>query len=457
MTELNPYIFRAYDVRGKVGIDVTPDVFERVGRAYGTLVRRRGGRTVVLGMDNRLTSPPLKEAFAAGCLATGVDLVDIGVNHTPLMYFAVAHWELDGGATVTGSHNPVSDNGVKMVHAAAAPLTEEEIQGLLSAIRAGDFERGAGTRTTRDPREDYFVAILRHVTLARPLRVVVDAGNGIAGSFAPELLRRLGCEVIELHCESDGSFPNHLPDPEMEENVRDLVERVRETGADVGIAYDGDADRVGVIDERGRRHEADLILALLARDLLRRHPGAKVVFDVKSSQVLIDDIRRHGGEPVMWKTGHSLLKRKMREDGILLGGEVSGHMFFGENWYGVDDGILASVRVLELAAQSSAPISTHFDSLPHLHGTPELKAPCPDDKKFQVVDELARVFRGRYEAIEIDGARILFPEGWGLVRASNTNPYLTLRFEARTRPALDEMMRLVYDALRAYPYVTLPT
>src|SRR5262245_20395368 len=353
MTELNPFIFRAYDVRGKVGIDVTPDVFERVGRAYGTLVRRRGGRAIVFGMDNRLTSPPLKEAFAAGCLATGLDLVDIGVNHTPLMYFAVAHWKLDGGATVTGSHNPVSDNGVKMVHASAAPLTEEEIQGLLSTIRAGDFATGAGTRTTRDPREEYFAAILRHVTLARPLRVVVDAGNGIAGSFAPELLRRLGCEVIELHCESDGSFPNHLPDPEMEENVRDLIERVRETRADMGIAYDGDADRVGVIDERGRRHEADLILALLARDLLGRHPGAKVVFDVKSSQVLIDDIRRHGGEPIMWKTGHSLLKRKMREDGILLGGEVSGHMFFGENWYGVDDGILASCRCLQLLAGDS--------------------------------------------------------------------------------------------------------
>jgi len=454
--DINPFIFRAYDVRGKVGLDITPEVFELVGRAYGTLIRRKGGRTVAVGMDNRLASPTLKEGFARGCLSTGLDVVDIGVNHTPLLYFATAHWKLDGGATITGSHNPVSDNGVKMVHPGAAPLTEDEIQGLLTAIRTEDFERGAGRRTTRDPREEYFGAITAHVRLARSLRVAVDAGNGVAGSFAPELLRRLGCKVIELYCESDGSFPNHLPDPEMEENMRDLVARVLETRADLGIAYDGDADRMGVVDERGRRHEADLLLALLARDLLTRHPGAEIVFDVKSSQVLVDDIRKHGGRPVMWKTGHSHLKRKMREDGILLGGEVSGHMFFAENWYGVDDGILASAKFLELCSRSPEPVSSHFDTLPHLHSTPELKAPCPDEKKFEVVAELAREFRGRYETIDIDGVRILFPEGWGLVRASNTNPYLTLRFEARSEQGLAEMMTVVYDALRRYPFVTLP-
>ncbi|OGK76782.1 MAG: hypothetical protein A2X52_22175 [Candidatus Rokubacteria bacterium GWC2_70_16] len=454
--DINPFIFRAYDVRGKVGLDITPEVFEQVGRAYGTLIRRNGGRSIALGMDNRLSSPALKEGFARGCLGTGLDVVDIGVNHTPLLYFATAHWGLDGGATVTGSHNPVSDNGVKMVHPGAAPLTEDEIQWLLEAIRRQDFAQGAGRRTTRDPREDYFGAIAAHVKLARPLRVAVDAGNGIAGSFAPELLRRLGCEVIELYCESDGSFPNHLPDPEMEENMRDLVARVLETRADVGIAYDGDADRMGVVDERGRRHEADLILALLARDLLTRHPGAEIVFDVKSSQILLDDIRKHGGRPVMWKTGHSHLKRKMREDKILLGGEVSGHMFFGENWYGVDDGILASCKFLELCSRSPQPVSSHFDTLPHLFSTPELKAPCADERKFEVVAELAREFKGRYETIDIDGVRILFPEGWGLVRASNTNPYLTLRFEARTERGLREMMAIVYDALRRHSFVTLP-
>jgi phosphomannomutase len=361
---VNPFMFRAYDVRGKVGLDVTPEVFGLVGRAYGTLIKKKGGRAIALGRDNRVSSGPLKDAFGAGVLSTGLDVVDIGINHTPLLYFATAHWQLDGGATVTGSHNPVSDNGVKMVHAAAAPLTEEEIQGLLATIRAGSFERGAGTRTRRDPREDYFTAITERVTLARPLTVVVDAGNGIAGSFAPELLRRLGCRVVELYCESDGTFPNHLPDPEMEENMRDLIAKVIEVRADIGIAYDGDADRMGVVDERGCRHEADLILALLARDLLIRHPKARIVFDVKSSQALADDIRAHGGRPIMWKTGHSLLKQKMREDDILLGGEVSGHMFFGENWYGVDDGILASCKFLELCARSPLPVSSHFDTLP---------------------------------------------------------------------------------------------
>jgi phosphomannomutase / phosphoglucomutase len=456
VTDINPYIFRAYDVRGKVGIDVLPDVFAEVGRAYGTLVRRRGGRTVALGMDNRTTSPPLKEAFAAGMLSTGLDVVDIGINHTPLLYFAVAHWGLDGGATVTGSHNPVSDNGVKMVHAGAAPLSEDEIQGLLATIRARDFERGQGKRTARDPREDYFGAITSRVTLARRLRVVVDAGNGIAGSFAPDLLRRLGCEVTELYCESDGTFPNHLPDPEMEENTRELVAKVLETRADMGLAYDGDADRVGVVDERGRRHEADLILALLARDLLTRHPGATVLFDVKSSQALVDDIRSHGGSPLMWKTGHSHLKQKMRDDGILLGGEVSGHMFFGENWYAVDDGILASCKILEMAAGQPGPLSALFDTLPLFVSTPELKAPCADDKKFAVVAELAAAFKRRYDTIDIDGVRILFPDGWGLVRASNTNPYLTLRFEGKTDAAVEKMKAEVLSELRRYPFVQPP-
>jgi phosphomannomutase/phosphoglucomutase len=454
---VNPFMFRAYDVRGKVGIDLTPDVFQLVGRAYGTLVRRKGGRAVALGMDNRMTSPPLKDAFGVGVLSTGVDVVDIGVNHTPLLYFATARWQLNGGATITGSHNPVSDNGVKMVHAGAVPLTEEEIQGLLDTIRRRDFaRRGGGTISRRDPREDYFRAITTTVRLARSLKVVVDAGNGIAGSFAPELLRRLGCEVTELFCESDGTFPNHLPDPEMEENMQDLAAKVIEIHADLGIAYDGDADRMGVVDEQGRRHEADLILALLARDLLTRHPGAKIVFDVKSSQSLVNDVRAHGGRPIMWKTGHSHLKRKMREDNILLGGEVSGHMFFAENWYGVDDGILASCKFLELASRSPNPVSSHFDTLPHLYNTPELKAPCPDDRKFEVVGELVREFKGRYETIDIDGARILFPEGWGLVRASNTNPYLTLRFEGRSPEAVEKMKQVVFDALRRYPFVTLP-
>jgi phosphomannomutase/phosphoglucomutase len=376
---------------------------------------------------------------------------------TPILYFATAHWGLDGGANITGSHNPIEYNGVKMVHAGAAPLTEEEIQSLRVLAETGDFEHGQGRIEPRSPRQDYFDKVASLVRVSRRLRVVVDAGNGIAGHYAPELLRRIGCEVIELYCESDGSFPHHLPDPEDAQNVLELQARVREVGADLGIAYDGDADRVGVIDERGGRHEADLVLVLLARDLLVRHPGAKIVFDVKSSQSLIEDIRQHGGVPVMWKTGHSHLKRKMREDGILLGGEVSGHMFFAEGYYGVDDGILASCKIVEIAARASEPLSSLFASVPHLQATPELKAPCPDGEKFRVIEELAGELKRRYQTIDTDGARVLFPGGgWGLVRASNTNPYLTLRFEASTDTEIEAMKRVIYGALRRYPFVTLP-
>jgi phosphomannomutase/phosphoglucomutase len=454
--KLNPHIFRAYDVRGKVGEDLTPDVVRLIGRAYGSLIRRKGGRTIALGQDNRLSSAELKAAFAEGVLATGVSLEDIGLSPTPVLYFATAHWKLDGGANVTGSHNPIEYNGVKMVHPGAVPLSEAEIQGLRAAIEAGNFERGAGSLTSRDPREEYFATVGRLVKLQRRLKVVIDCGNGVAGLYAPELLRRLGCVVVELCCELDGRFPNHLPDPEMEENTRDLQARVVAERADVGIALDGDADRMGLVDEKGRRHEADLVLILLARDFLARHPGAKVLFDVKSSQLLVEDIRAHGGVPVMYKTGHSHLKRKMREDGILLGGEVSGHMFFAENYFGVDDGILAGAKALEVFSRTPEPVSARFDALPHLHATPELKAPCPDEEKFRVVDELVREFKAKYETIDIDGARILLPGGWGLVRASNTNPYLTLRFEARTREELEEMKRIVFEALARYPFITLP-
>jgi len=465
---VNPHIFRAYDVRGKVGSDLTPEVARLLGRAYGSLIRRKGGgpkagreinagKTVALGQDNRLTSGDLKAAFGEGARSAGVSLVEIGLVPTPVLYFATAHWKLDGGAIITGSHNPIDDNGIKMVHREAAPLTEDEIQSLRAMIETGDLETGGGTFSQRSPRQDYFDVIAQRVRLGRRLKVVVDAGNGVAGLFAPDLLRRLGVEVVELYCESDGSFPNHLPDPEMEENVRDLQARVVEVGADLGIAYDGDADRMGVVDERGQRHEADSILILLARDLLTRHPGATVLFDVKCSLNVPEEIRAHGGVPLMWKTGHSHLKRKMREDGILLGGEVSGHMFFAENYYGIDDGIYASAKLLEIVSKSPEPLSARFATIPHLEATPELKAPCPDDKKFRVVAEIAREFKARYETVDIDGVRVLFPGGgWGLVRASNTNPYLTLRFEAKTAAEIEEMKRIVYAALARYPFVTLP-
>ncbi|PYM89453.1 MAG: phosphomannomutase [Candidatus Rokuibacteriota bacterium] len=410
---LNPHIFRAYDVRGRVGSDVNPEVFEQVGRAYATLILRTGGRVVAVGQDNRESSADLRAAFVNGVRAAGVDVVDIGLVTTPILYFATAHWKLDGGANITGSHNPIEYNGVKMVHRGAAPLSEDEIQSLRKMVETSDWDTGGGRLETRSPREDYFSTVQRLVRLPRRLTIVADAGNGIAGIYGPELLRRLGCQVVELHCESDGSFPNHLPDPEDPENVVDLQEKVVEVGADLGVAWDGDADRVGIIDERGHRHE---------------------------------------------KTGHSHLKRKMRDDKILLGGEVSGHMFFAENYYGVDDGILAACKIIEIAARASESMSRLFESVPHLRATPELKAPCPDGEKFHVISELSRDLKQRYETIDIDGARVLFPGGgWGLVRASNTNPYLTLRFEAKTDAEIERMKRVIYDELRRFPFVTLPS
>src|SRR5437667_205647 len=359
---LNPHVFRAYDVRGLVGQDINPGVFRQVGRAYATLIRRDGGRRVAVGQDNRVSSAALKAAFVEGVRAAGVDVVDVGLVTTPILYFATAHWRLDGGANITGSHNPVEYNGVKMVHRSAAPLTEDEIQTLRKLIERGDLESGQGARETRSPRDEYFDTVSRLIRLDRRPRVVVDAGNGVAGLYAPELLRRVGCEVVELHCESDGSFPNHLPDPEDPANVVDLQAKVVEAGADLGIAYDG-----------------------------------------------------------------------------------------------VDDGILASCKLIETAARSPEPISRLFDSVPHLCATPELKAPCPDGEKFRVIAELTRELKARYETIDTDGARVLFPgSGWGLVRASNTNPYLTLRFEARTDAEIEAMKRVIYDALRKYPFVTLP-
>ena len=458
MTKLNPHIFRAYDVRGLLGDDVNPEVFRQVGAAYATLIRRQGGRTIAVGQDNRLSSGGLKASFVEGARGAGIDVIDVGLTPTPLLYFATAHWRLDGGANITGSHNPIEYNGVKMVHPGAAPLTEDEIQSLRVLIETRDFTAGHGTLTARSPRADYLDTVARLVRPARSAqggRRRRQRGGRQLGDrmfFVASAARWSSCIASRT-----GPFPITCPTPRTPSNMRDLQVRVVATGADLGLAYDGDADRVGVIDERGRRHEADLILVLLARDLLRRHPGAKIVFDVKSSQALVDDITRHGGVPVMWKTGHSHLKRKMREEGILLGGEVSGHMFFAEDYYGVDDGILASAKIVEIAAGTEAPISKLFDSVPHLQATPELKAPCPDGEKFRVIDQLVHELRQQYETIDIDGARVLFPGGgWGLVRASNTNPYLTLRFEAHTEQEIADMKRVIYGALRRYPLVSLP-
>jgi phosphomannomutase/phosphoglucomutase len=457
MPKVNPQIYRAYDIRGVVGTDLTPETVELLGRGYGTLIRRISGSRVAVGRDNRPSSEEVQRAFMRGAVAAGCHVIDIGVSLSPMLYFAVCYLGLDGGVNVTGSHNPVQYNGFKLTARDAAPIAEDDIQEIRRIVEGGAFDSSQGAVETRSVADDYLREVSARVKLHRSLKVVLDPGNGTAGLFAPQLFRRLGCQVIELFCESDGTFPHHLPDPEVEEYLEDLKAEVVRQEADLGIALDGDGDRLGIIDEKGQRHEADEVLILLARDFLRRHPGERVIMDVKSSQVLIDDIKAHGGKPVVWKTGHSLIKKKMREDGILLGGEVSGHMFFKEDWYGFDDALLASAKLLEFVSREPLPISAHWRGLPRLASTPELKAPVPDEEKFKVVEEVAAHFKSLYpDSLDIDGLRIRFPDGWGLVRASNTNPYLTLRFEAPTQERLKEIKGEVYSVLSRYPSVKLP-
>jgi phosphomannomutase/phosphoglucomutase len=374
-----------------------------------------------------------------------------------MLYFSVAKWKLSGGINVTGSHNPTDYNGFKMTKKDAAPIAEEEIQEIRRLMEGGVFIGGKGKLEKREIKSEYFDFLRNKIKLSGEIKVVVDAGNGIAGIFAPQLLREIGCEVIELYCESDGSFPNHLPDPEMEENLLDLKKAIAENKADIGIAYDGDGDRMGVVDEKGVHYESDFILILLARDFLKDHPGERVLFDVKCSKNVFTDITANGGIPYLYKTGHSLIKKKMREEHILFGGEVSGHMFFGEDSFVYDDGIQASCRVIQILTTSKKRLSNHFTGLRHYYATPEIKVPCSDEEKFQVVNAISAFFSAQYPgSITIDGIRINFPNGWALIRASNTNPYLTVRIEAESAQSLDEIKNIVVEKLREFQSVSIP-
>lgn len=458
--ELNPYMFRAYDIRGTVGEDLTEAAAERLGKAYGTYLRQCTGLekpTIAVGRDNRTSSPCLQQAFIAGAKSTGCQVFDLGLSLSPMLYFAVCYWGLDGGVNVTGSHNPVTYNGLKLTRADAVPIAEEEIQEIRRIANSNAFLQGEGSVTQRSISEDYARELLSRVNIARRMKVVVDTRNGTASLFSPRIIRDAGCEVIGLHTESDGTFPHGVPDPEVEANVEDLRKAVLAEGADIGIAFDGDGDRLGVVDEKGVRHEADEVLMILARDFLTRHPGERVMMDVKSSRLLVQDIEKHGGKPYMFKTGHSLIKKEMREKGILLAGEVSGHLFFKENYYGFDDATLGALRLLEAVSKHNIPVSAHWADLPRVYKTSELKADCADDQKFRIVSEVAAYFKARYpESLDIDGIRVELPDGWGLIRPSNTNPYLTLRFEALSREAFEEIRKQIYAKLSEYKAVRLP-
>lgn len=434
-------IFREYDIRGTVGDQLRPEVARAIGQAFATLAWERLGRTprLAVGRDNRPSGGAFAQAVLSGIEAVGGLALDVGELPTPALYFATHVLNVDGGLQVTGSHNPPEFNGFKMVLGADS-IHGEDIQGLRRLIAEGRTPGRAGGLRGQDGSvlARYRDAVVQHNgPLPRRLKTVVDCGNGVASLIAVETLRQLGAEVVPLYCESDGRFPNHHPDPTVLENLRDLQAAVRREGAELGIAFDGDGDRIGAVDEQGRPVLGDQLLVLLGRDLARRMgPGQPVIFDVKCSEVLPRELARVGLTPIMWKTGHSLIKQKMKETSAPLAGEMSGHMFFGGDWYGFDDALFAAARLLRYVAELGGPLSRHFSDLPATVATPELRVDCPDDRKFAIVERAARHFAAKYPVSTLDGVRITFSEGWGLLRASNTQPVLVLRFEAATAAAL---------------------
>lgn len=454
---MNPQIFREYDIRGIAEKDLTDDVVRAIGGAFGERMRERGKSRLAVGRDVRLSSPRIRSALIQGLVERGAHVLDVGEVPTPALYFAILHLKADGGVMVTGSHNPIEYNGLKLSEGISS-LHGEEITEI-GRRAGGTFAPVPPGKVEEAPVDEAYLAdLVPRIRLKRPLRVVVDPGNGAASIAGPELLRRLGCEVDAIFAVPDGRFPNHLPDPTVPELMRALVERVRATHADVGIGFDGDADRVGAVDETGRLLFGDQLLGLYAADVLPGHPGAPIVFEVKCSQGLVELVRDKGGVPIMWKAGHSLIKAKMRETKAPLGGEMSGHMFFADEFPGYDDALYAAGRLLRLLAESTRSLSTLVDALPQSRyvSTPEIRLDCPDDRKFAIVDAVREHFRAIHEVIDVDGARVQFGDGWGLIRASNTQPALVVRFEARTRERLAEIAQEVYDVLARFPEVTIP-
>jgi phosphomannomutase/phosphoglucomutase len=448
---LNPRIFREYDIRGVADRDIPDALAEQLGKAIGTHLRRAGGRRMTLGRDCRTHSPRLHAALRRGLLSTGMDVIDVGVVATPVLYFSVFHFDTDGGVQITGSHNPPEDNGFKVLRGKTT-IYGAEIQELRKLCEGDTFEHGQGKLEERDihkPYQDHLVANLKPGN--RRFKVVVDAGNGVGGVDCVPILLRLGFDVTPLYCEPDGRFPNHHPDPTVEANVAALKKAVAETGAEVGIALDGDADRVGVVDARGRIVWGDQLMILFAKEILKEHPGATFVSEVKGSQALYDEIERMGGKAIMWKVGHSLIKTKMKEVGALLAGEMSGHIFFAHRYFGYDDAIYAALRLVEQLSNGDRPLEVQVDALPKLVSTPELRSDCPDDIKFDVVARLGeRLKAEQYNVIDVDGVRVVHSDGaWGLVRASNTQPVLVLRFEARTPERLVEVRKQMEAELEA--------
>ncbi len=443
---VNPYIFREYDVRGLAESDLTSDVARAVGRAFGTYVG--SGASITVGRDVRLSSPRLNGEFSRGLMQSGCHVVELGVVPTPVVYYARAKLGAGGSAVITGSHNPVDYNGFKLAKGELS-LYGPEIQELRSTIESGRFSAGPGTASVYSVVSDYSREVLSRVRAGRRLRLGIDCGNGTTGPIVAGLMKNLGMDATVLFSEPDGRFPNHLPDPTVPAYVEELRKLVVREKLDLGIAYDGDGDRIGAIDDGGRIVWGDQLLSLFAEDVLSRHPGGTIIFDVKCSQGLEEHVRALGGRPLMWRTGHSLIKRKLKEEKGLLAGEMSGHMFFADDYFGYDDAIYASLRLVSLLSGTEERLSEMVNRLPQYVSTPEIRLDCPDDVKFDLVERLKESFKAEYKVIEIDGARIQFGDGWGLVRASNTQPALVARFEAKSQQRLDEIKSLVLGRLES--------
>ncbi len=444
----NPSIFREYDIRGIADEDLTDDVVQAIGRAYGTILKKDGRQRINLGRDCRVSSERISAALTRGLLAAGIQVTDIGLSTTPLLYYSIHKLERDGGVMITGSHNPPEFNGMKLC-VGTSTLHGDQIQEVRRVIEGGDLASGVGAVDNYNVIPEYLDELSKSFDFKRKMKVVVDCGNGTGGLVGPELFRRLGCDVVELYCDVDGSFPNHHPDPTVEKNLVELQKIVVDEGADLGLAYDGDADRIGAVDEKGGIIWGDKLLILYAREILSRKPGATIISEVKASTTLYDDIRVHGGDAVMWKTGHSLIKAKMKETGAELAGELSGHMFFKDGYYGFDDAVYASCRLIDIAASSDIPLTAMLADVPKTVSTPEIRVECPDEEKFPLIERLKERLSKDHEIIDVDGVRVVFPDGWALARASNTQPVLVLRFEAHTEDRLLDVRALGAGAIVA--------
>ncbi len=450
-------IFKAYDIRGIVGNTLTPSGVEAIGRAIGSEARARGRNTVVIGRDGRDSGPELAAALAHGLQASGVDVIDVGQVATPMLYYAAHELDTQSGVMVTGSHNPPEYNGLKMM-LDGDTLAGDAIQALRQRLLDNDLNSGAGSYRTHDIRAAYLKRIVSTVKLARPMSIAIDCGNGVAGATAPELYQKLGCTTQELFCEVDGSFPNHHPDPSQPKNLEDLIAAVSNGPAELGLAFDGDGDRLGVVTKSGKIIYPDRQLMLFAADVLSRNPGAEIIFDVKCTRHLFSWITRHGGRPLMWKTGHSFIKKKLRESGAPLAGEMSGHIFFKERWYGFDDGLYAGARLLEILSRSADPGAV-LEALPDAVSTPELQWQLSEGENYTLMDRLKKEarFENAREIITIDGMRVEYENGFGLARPSNTTPIIVLRFEADDATALRRIQDDFRSALLAVkPGATLP-